>query len=393
MATMQFPKFAVDVVDTLQKSGAEAYLVGGCVRDVLMGRIPKDYDVATARHPEVVRMMFPKVIDTGLKFGTVTVMTMGGPVEVTTFRGEGSYSDGRRPDQVTFSQDIHADLARRDFTMNAIAYDPVADFLVDPHGGESDILVKLIRTVGKPADRFSEDRLRVLRAIRFASQLGFNIDLTTLAAMHRYNDIDAVSAERVGQEVTKMLMGDAAEDAVVVAEALGLVPMFDRLRGRARLPLRVAHMLPTDTDNTTFAIMCRDNWRLPEAVTKEALALRRLAYALHELPDFPLNAATVRRFLGECQSAEVEWEDVMELSGYGSAAIETVARVAGANPPVNLWDLDIKGTDLVSILGKPGPAIGQLLRRLLREVLEDPTLNRADKLMGRAHQLVQQGDI
>src|SRR5580704_18547012 len=157
--------------DRLRSRGKRAWVVGGCVRDALLGRRVSDWDVATDARPEEMLRVFPRAIPTGIKHGTVTVRAGSHPVEVTTLRGEGAYSDGRHPDEVQFTDDLAADLGRRDFTVNAMAYDPVSGELIDPHGGQRDLELRLLRAVGEPERRFAEDGLRVLRAARFAATL------------------------------------------------------------------------------------------------------------------------------------------------------------------------------------------------------------------------------
>lgn len=193
----------------LNRAGFEAYLVGGGVRDELMGLPPKDYDITTSALPEQTKRVFDgfRLIDTGIKHGTVTVLIGGIPLEITTFRVDGKYSDFRHPDDVCFSPNLEDDLARRDFTVNALAYHPVQG-LVDCFGGQKDLQSGLIRCVGSPAERFREDALRILRAIRFSSVLGFHIEAQTAAATHSQKDLlRYVSAERIYSEFSQLLCG------------------------------------------------------------------------------------------------------------------------------------------------------------------------------------------
>ena len=191
------------VIDRLLKNGYEAYLVGGCVRDKFMGRVPQDYDIATNALPEDVIKIFKKTAPTGIKHGTVTVIVNKKSFEVTTYRIDGFYSDARRPDDVTFTSDLTRDLERRDFTMNAIAYSAGAGY-VDPFGGREDIQNKTIRCVGDPNARFAEDALRMVRAVRFSAQLGFRIDAGSRAAILKNSAlIKNVSAERFRDEIYK----------------------------------------------------------------------------------------------------------------------------------------------------------------------------------------------
>lgn len=207
---MNLPMNVKIVLEALHNNGHLAYVVGGCVRDFLLGKEPKDYDVATSALPEQIMDVFKgyEVIPTGLQHGTVTVVVGGTPIECTTFRVEIGYSDGRHPDNVLFALSVEDDLMRRDFRMNAIAYNPWHG-LVDPYNGIKDLENKTIRCMGNPYDRFNEDGLRVLRALRFAAQLGFDIEDETAKAIHDCKHLlDNISRERIQSELCKILMSD-----------------------------------------------------------------------------------------------------------------------------------------------------------------------------------------
>lgn len=209
---MEMPKKSLTVFQLLGKAGYECFLVGGCVRDMLMGKVPHDIDITTNAIPEEIKAVFSDfhTLDIGIKHGTVTVMLEDEPIEITTYRTESSYSDGRHPDKVVFTRNIRDDLSRRDFTSNAIAFSPKVG-IVDPFGGRRDIENKLLRCVGTPEERFKEDSLRILRALRFASVLGFDIDEKTEKAMYNCKElISIVSPERIYSEITKLLCGKDA---------------------------------------------------------------------------------------------------------------------------------------------------------------------------------------
>lgn len=196
---------------TLNKAGHEAYIVGGCVRDALMGRVPNDWDITTSATPDIVKRVFPKTYDTGLKHGTVTVRINSKSYEVTTYRVEGDYEDYRRPSSVEFVGDIALDLGRRDFTMNAMAYHPSEGF-IDPYNGMEDINNASIRSVRDPEERFTEDALRILRGVRFSAQLGFTIEEETLAGMLKCAHLlEHISMERIREEMMKILLSDRPE--------------------------------------------------------------------------------------------------------------------------------------------------------------------------------------
>lgn len=308
----------------LRGAGYRAYLVGGCVRDLLLGRTPTDYDAATDALPEQVAALFPRTVPTGLKHGTVTVLTGDGPVEVTTFRRDGDYLDGRRPESVAFGTDLREDLARRDFTVNAMALG--ADgAVVDPWGGREDLAAGLIRCVGVPERRFGEDGLRLLRAVRFAAQLDFTIEDATLAAMRRNAGRTArVSGERVKAEVEKILLSDRPERAGLLLE-LGLLEHLYPVRTAPDLSgLGAAQAAPGP------------RWRAFCAAT-----------------GFPITALPVSRALRRCV-LHPEAEQVKQLA--------------------------LSGGELER-LGLEGPQIGRMQRRLARYLLEHPGENERERLL------------
>jgi tRNA nucleotidyltransferase (CCA-adding enzyme) len=212
------PKEVEEIILKLNKEGFEAYIVGGCVRDILMDRIPSDWDITTSAKPEEVKRIFPRTYDTGIVHGTVTVVMNKSHFEITTYRIEGIYEDYRRPKEVSFTNNLEEDLSRRDFTMNAIVYHPQEGF-IDPMGGIIDIENKIIRCVGDPSKRFEEDALRMLRGILFSSQLNFNIEEETYNAIKDNAAlISYISAERIKEELDKMLMGDFTDKLVLLYE-------------------------------------------------------------------------------------------------------------------------------------------------------------------------------
>jgi poly(A) polymerase len=218
---------AISVVRTLRDAGFPAYLVGGCVRDVVLGREPADYDVTTRATPEEVMRLFPETYAVGAQFGVVLVPSPDHSftVEVATFRSDGDYSDGRRPDSVRYSQDVREDVERRDFTINGLLFDPLTDEVLDYVGGRRDIEARLVRTIGDPELRFTEDKLRLLRAVRFAARLDYEIETATYAAIRKLaSQIHQVSRERVADELNKMLTEGRARRAFELLDATGLLP-------------------------------------------------------------------------------------------------------------------------------------------------------------------------
>ena len=229
---IKIPQAAAGIIDTLYNAGFEAYVVGGCVRDSVMGRVPHDWDITTSAKPHEVKKLFRRTIDTGIQHGTVTVMIKGEGYEVTTYRIDGDYSDHRRPDRVDFADDLSEDLRRRDFTVNAMAYNDRVG-LVDLFGGLSDIENKVIRCVGDPDERFNEDALRILRAVRFSAQLGFDIEEKTREAVKAHVDeLPFVSAERIEAEFTKLITSphpEKLEDAFNLGITKVFIPEFDAM--------------------------------------------------------------------------------------------------------------------------------------------------------------------
>jgi poly(A) polymerase len=233
--------FASTIVEKVRHRGFQAYLVGGCVRDLLLGREPKDYDVATNATPEQVMKIFPETYAVGAQFGVVLVPSPEGDVEVATFRSDIGYSDGRHPDEVRFSADPREDVARRDFTINGMLLDPVSNEVLDFVGGRKDLEAKIIRTIGDPKHRFVEDKLRMLRAIRFAARFGYTIEPATFAAIEELADeIQVVSRERVRDELTRMLIEGQARRAFLLLDESGLLqqvlPEISAMKGVGQPP-------------------------------------------------------------------------------------------------------------------------------------------------------------
>ncbi|MCG8500863.1 MAG: CCA tRNA nucleotidyltransferase [Firmicutes bacterium] len=231
MESIKVPKDVMYILDTLNQNGYEAYVVGGCVRDCLLGKRPNDWDIATSAMPQQVKALFPRTYDTGIKHGTVTVIINAKSFEITTYRLDGKYQDHRRPSEIQFTQNIVKDLKRRDFTMNAIAYHPYKG-LADPFDGRKDIKAKLIKCVGLAGERFREDALRMLRAVRFSSQLNFAIEQNTLQAICENGKlITKVSQERIREELNKVLLSEYPEKLLRMHETKILayiLPEFER---------------------------------------------------------------------------------------------------------------------------------------------------------------------
>lgn len=321
------PAGARHILRTLTAAGREAFLVGGCVRDLLRGVPPHDWDICTSARPEETKRCFAgrRILETGARHGTVTVLEDGEPYEITTYRAEGPYSDGRRPDYVAFVSDLETDLARRDFTVNAMALGPAGE-VIDPFGGRADLARRAIRCVGDPDRRFAEDALRMLRAVRFAAQLDFSVEPATWAAMGRNaRRTERISGERIQAELEKILLSPRPQAAGAVLE-LGLL----------------AHL-----------------WRTPDPLPDLA--------PLAALPPQP-----IPRWRGFCRA-----------TGFPITALPTrrTLRRAVLHPEEEaVRTLALSGGALAA-LGLEGPAIGRMQRRLAGHVLDHPEDNRFPRLM------------
>jgi len=439
------PAAAVDICQALHARGHQAWVVGGCVRDHLLGRPVADWDVCTTALPKELLRTFPKAIPTGIAHGTVTVVREGAHYEVTTLRGEAGYSDGRRPDAVFFLEDITADLARRDFTVNAIAYSPLADALVDPFDGRGDLRRRVLRAVGDPAQRFGEDGLRILRGARFAATLEFDLDDATERAMEGAIEVfRKVSAERVRAEWMKTMKARSPSRAFEVMQRRGVLAVVSpeltacvgcpqepgrdgdvwrhSLRALDAVPpgdaaLRVAALLhdigkpPTRVDGAggpSFPAHDRVGAELAEAwlrawrFSNDERA--RITHAVaHHVPGYTdaWGDGDVRRWLQRVTPAAVG--DVLALARASAAAegrdggdLDALSRRAEAaragGAALTQRDLAVDGTALMKELGlKPSKQLGVLLASLLARAVDDPSVNTREGLLAIARELVAKG--
>lgn len=386
------PKAVRGVVAKLAEHGARAVLVGGGVRDAFLGREPPDWDLATDAIPSDVASWFPRVVRAGEKHGTIMVLTGPMPVEVTTFRGEGAYIDGRRPSSVTFLTSLEADLARRDLTINAIAYDILARRIVDPFDGESDLRAGVVRAVGEAAARFGEDGLRPLRAVRFAATLGFAMDAATRSALaSALPTFERVAWERKRVEMEKLLgNGVKLNEAVGLLVASGMLQQLApelmacaEIDGLIGLPrdamLRLAGwcVLAGQTPGAAEGIVKRwrgsvsDARRVAEAVAAHALL------PPHQQP------VALRRWVSKSgwQAARDAAQIARALRG--NDLTPALDALSARRVPLMISDLAINGRDLEG-LGMRGPQVGQVLRGLLEIVLEKPEFNVSETLLREA---------
>lgn len=392
LARARVPPGVLDVLERLQEAGFEAYLVGGCVRDMVTDRAPNDWDVATQAIPAEVQRLFRKVILTGVAHGTVTVLVSGGQVEVTTYRVEAGYADGRRPDRVEFRRDLVEDLARRDFTINAMAYDPKSRELRDPFGGLEDLARRTVRCVGDPVARFGEDGLRPLRAVRFATVLDFALDPATEAAIPGAIGVfRKVAPERVRDEFLKLLLSPGVERGLGLLASAGLLDAaFPELVAAvaARVGARVA-AVPGRVEVRLAALLAPvaakdavlDRLKLPSRTVEEVRAL-----LAHPLPEDAArwSDADVRRWAAALGAGRAP-EALALSAAAGLAGAEEVRghveRVLASRPPLTLRDLALGGQGVMDVLGVgPSPVVGEATKWLLQQVLEAPANNTEDGL-------------
>lgn len=374
------PKIPSGVASVLQKieaAGEEAYLVGGCVRDRYMGCLPHDYDITTSALPENLLEIFrgSRVIETGLQHGTVTVLTADGPVEVTTYRQDGTYSDHRHPDAVTFTRSLVEDLARRDFTMNAMALDRVGN-IVDPFGGRADIDARLIRCVGEPVRRFREDALRILRGLRFAARLGFELEQETAAAMERKKKLLLkIAHERVFVELCGLLVGAHAAEVLAAYGSVVKTVLPELNLERApymqalppRPALRLAALLPEQGADALLARL-----KVPSAFRREVLML--VGERENRCP--PERTAVRRR----CVALGMEPFILLCQFQQNEEARRLAEQLLQERACLSIKDLAVSGQDLMA-LGLRGPAIGDALERLLEQVTEEILPNQKEALL------------
>ena len=406
---IELPEDVRSILSKLEREGYDAYVVGGCVRDTLLGKEPEDWDITTSAKPEEIKKAFVKTVDTGIKHGTVTVIINGNGYEVTTYRIDGEYKDGRHPEEVRFTRSLRDDLKRRDFTINAIAYND-SNGLKDLFYGRSDLHNRIIRAVGNPEYRFKEDALRMMRAIRFSAQLGFNIDIETYHAIIRCSHlIKQVSVERIQTELTKTLMSvnpEAVKEYQLTGLFIEILPEINKILASResqkvcallkKVPNTIAMKyaallspleadaarsvlkglrLDNNTVNTVTQIIyhSKNNGQIDE----NDIAVREAIYKLG--PRLMENL-----FVFEAAQIQMK-EDVTGLTMRGARNhLKTIMRiyeeVLSRGDCVTIRDLDITGSDLLK-LGLSGKQVGETLEWLIHIVLENPKLNDKSTLL------------
>ena len=385
-----YPENVTKIAKILSDNGHRAYAVGGCMRDVIMGRTPNDWDMTTDCSPEDMIKIFDaagvRTIPTGLKHGTVSVLLNGEIYECTTFRIDGSYTDSRHPDAVTFTTDITEDLRRRDFTVNAMAGDPLSDdgAIVDVFGGCDDIEKKIIRAVGDPETRFTEDALRILRAIRFATVLDFEIEEKTKQAAIRLGErLSSVSAERKSVELEKMMLSPHADRGIsLLFETDTAKYIHPDIKSPkvpiSSLPNRFSTRLAALFD-TVPTISCM---KLSRETVNAVKLLSDDAFFEEITSKFKENDATARYMLAKYGELAC---DAALLRGRNNLA-EEIAKENDKSPCVSLRDLAVGGNDLISA-GIEAKKLGGIMSSLLLSVIEEQSLNQKDNLISMARKL------
>lgn len=432
---IELPRKVVLIIKNLQRHGYDAYAVGGCVRDSILNRKPEDWDITTSAKPEQVKRIFRRTVDTGIEHGTVTVLIGKDGFEVTTYRVDGLYKDGRHPKEVTFTSRLEEDLKRRDFTINAMAYND-DERLVDAFGGMRDLNYHLIRCVGDPKERFSEDALRILRAVRFSAQLAFPIEPETAEAIKSLApNLEKISAERIQAELVKLLVSDHPEriqDACELGITKVVLPEWDDMVGvkqntphhKYDVAAHTVHALQNVKNDKVLRLTMlfhdmgkpvmkttdengRDHFK-GHAIASEQIAktvMKRLKFdndtirkvtklvAYHDYRMEP-TGANVRRAMHEIGAElfpyylAVRLADTKAQSSYERRGkleniiqIRELYRNALRNKEcVTLKDLAVTGTDLINLGIAPGKELGTLLNELLDIVIEDPAWNQKEKL-------------
>ncbi|MCL2388296.1 MAG: CCA tRNA nucleotidyltransferase [Defluviitaleaceae bacterium] len=403
---IEIPKDVKFIIDTLEAAGFEAFVVGGCVRDVIRGAKPKDWDIATSAEPLEAKALFSRTIDTGLKHGTITVLLNRERYEVTTYRIDGEYLDSRRPETVTFAQRIEEDLSRRDFTINAIAYSPTRGF-ADPFNGRGDIEAGVIKCVGNAENRFGEDALRMLRAIRFAAVLDFSVDVAALNAITKLkSNLTNISAERIREEMCKLICG-ANPSAAKLLETTGLLYYALRNREYGGNLDEVINQL-----NHVSERQKRNESLITNDANEQARLALFLAWAKDDCPnilhDLRFDNNTIKnvsmyvQFLPtEIQPDRYEIKKLMRIlspkhlkillelqyitAPFGTASqgliLHEAQSIIEKNECFTLRDLAINGNDLLNAGIPSGKAMGETLEKLLDAVMREPSMNTRERLL------------
>ena len=429
---IEIPQPVREILEALKEHGFEAYVVGGCVRDMLLGREPKDWDITTSAMPQEVKQIFHNTVDTGIQHGTVMVIRNAVGYEVTTYRVDGEYKDGRHPQSVTFTRSLEEDLKRRDFTINAFAWGE--DGLIDMFDGVKDLKDGIIRCVGDPDERFNEDALRIMRAVRFSAQLGFEIEPRTKAMITKYaGRLADISMERIREEWEKTLMSMNPAFVNEYAE-LGLAQYIIRCvaadgssaAARCFDPSKdriMAEIVRRDRLKSALSVELLERYSEPEELRRRLLmaaffdnlspeetnaALRNLKYdnktreavvniIKYKNEKIPADKVAIKQILNKIGLdtfiAELEFRHVVQTAEYYD--LELIAWIAQdllrKNEPWSLSQLAINGSDLIAAGFPAGKKIGEILEKLLQKVILSPTLNNKEMLLEEANYGCEKG--
>jgi tRNA nucleotidyltransferase (CCA-adding enzyme) len=401
---IELPEDVRYIISSLKAEGHEAYAVGGCVRDCLLNTAPKDWDITTSAFPDDVKRIFPRTIDTGIKHGTVTVMLKGTGYEVTTYRVDGEYLDGRHPENVSFTGNLDEDLKRRDFTINAFVYSDETG-VKDLFGGLDDLKNGIIRCVGNPEERFGEDALRILRAIRFAAKLGFEVEPETYRACIKLRqNLSKVSSERIKAELDKILVSPNPGHISVLREmgiSQVIMPELDRAdisglsaaleRAEAELPIRWAvlcfFLARSDRDSAS-ELMRR--LKFDNRTRDRVLLFIRIAEGKLPVPRDPefrkacrilinhTGKEDVFAFLSFCEALSAAFP---VFDNDYETILQEIKDIFEKKECTSLKELAVNGRDILEISDVGGAEIGRILEALLRKVMDEPELNRKEELL------------
>lgn len=419
------PKIVEQCIEKLNSAGFEGFVVGGCVRDSIIGRVPNDWDVCTSALPNETKMVFKeyKTVDVGIEHGTVAVVFQGESIEITTYRIDGEYKDNRRPEKVKFTSKIEEDLSRRDFTINAMAYNYESG-LVDFFNGMKDIEEKTIRCVGNPYKRFNEDALRIMRALRFAAQLNYTIEKCTLEAIEDTVELlSNISAERIAVELNKLVMAENPENMIKLLFEMGIFKIIIEFMHNCNLKVdkmnnftegcgQIIRNSPQDLSIRLCIILnyALDVYDLVENLKSDEESyiieqiLRALKYDNNTIKEVDILS---RYYYVDIRCEKREIKKILNLIGIDmfkklifmkeamkknfnkDIYIKTLNSIEEKGECYKIKDLKINGRDLISLGIQNGKIIGEILNALLEMVIENPEMNNRDKLLEAGKKLVQ----
>lgn len=401
MKIPNLPKDVSYIVKQLTEAGFEAYIVGGCVRDCILGRVPQDWDITTSAKPEQVKDIFSHTFDTGIQHGTITVVLHHTNYEVTTYRIDGIYLDGRHPKEVFFTDKITEDLRRRDFTMNAIAYHPDIGYQ-DPFHGMEDIANQIIRGVGNPSERFQEDALRMLRALRFSAQLGFTIEKETYEALTENKElIQKISVERIYEELEKLILAEHIHQLALLWES-GLLqeisPLLNEsLKDKKEGVIPILKKAPKDIW-IRWAILLQERetkeaerfFKKMKADVKTTRIVMQLLECIHR--PFPETSYAIRKEAGNIGIERMQqWiclEALLQEEKKAEEAKRLLEEILHRNDCLQLKQLEVTGNDLMELGVEKGKKVGELLNALLDEVQQFPEKNQKHLLLEMAKEKI-----